>query len=361
MRVEMSGSEWFSSRPGGLNRYFQDLFLALREDPGFEVEARAFGEPPSGGLAWSTGRGTLGRMRASRTVSSDAAPVILDRHFCLYGPPLGRPRFRRGRIEVMHFHGPWAEESRIAGGSAGSVALKRLIELERYSRIDQFVVLSSSFRALLTERYRVHPDRVSVIPPGVDLSRFRADGGDGREPRVLCVRRLERRMGIDVLLDGWTRVIDAIPAARLDIVGTGSQEAELRRRANALGIDRSVSFRGRLSDLDLAAAYHRSMLSVVPSLALEGFGLIAIESLACGTPAVVTDVGGLPDVIAPFDPSLVVAAGDRAALARRIILGLRGSLPSAADCRRHARHYSWHDAARAHLALYRRLLKTKAA
>ncbi|MGQ4617269.1 glycosyltransferase [Nocardia sp. R7R-8] len=349
----MTGSEWFGSAPGGLNRYFTDLYAALGDRADIAVSAAAFGAAPEGGRSWGpVGGSTLHRARTAFT-DAPARKTVLDRHFALYGPPALGPRGRHPL--VVHFHGPWAAESRMAGESALVTRAKYLLERVRALAADRFVVLSEHFRELLVADYRVRPEAVSVIPPGVDLEHFRPraprDPGAGRT--VLCVRRLEHRMGIDVLLRGWSAVAAAHPDARLVIVGAGTAESELRAAAEPLGA--SVRFAGRATDAELTELYARAALTVVPSVALEGFGLIALESLAAGRAPVVTSCGGLPDSVRGLDPSLIVPAGDAEALAARLIAALDGALPDAARCRAHAETFSWASAADRHVALYREL------
>src|SRR5674476_35009 len=103
-----------------------------------------------------------------------------------------------------------------------------------------------------------------------------------------------------------------------------------------------------IRDRDLVRLYCAADCSVAPTRALEGFGLITLESLACGTPAVVTDVGGLPDGVRGLDPSLVVPAEDPSALARRLLGAAQGQLPSRASCRAHAERFGWDEVAREH-------------
>ncbi|MBF6176281.1 glycosyltransferase family 4 protein [Nocardia blacklockiae] len=341
----MTGSEWFAAAPGGLNRYFTDLYLSCARRPEIEVTASAFGEPPAGARSWGPTGGGTARRAARAARDRPARGAILDRHFCLYGPVTTGPL-------VVHFHGPWAAESRATGASERAVRAKYLLERLRYARADRFVVLSNHFRDLLTADYRVPADRVAVIAPGVDLDRFAATEPLPEEPRVLCVRRLERRMGIDTLIACWPAVLDRRPGARLTIVGTGSAAADLR--AAAAGRP-GIEFTGRVSDGRLAELYARARCTVVPSHTLEGFGLIALESLAAGRAPVVSDCGGLPDSVRGLDPSLVVAPGDPAALAARLAAALDGAVPSAKQCRVHAESFSWDAAARRHVQLYREL------
>lgn len=356
VRVHMTGSAWFPTVPGGLNRYFMDLYRALGSRPDLEISAAAFGEPVDGGHSWGPSAGST--WQRARAAFAERTPLprraVLDRHFCLYGRPAID---RQGRHPlVVHFHGPWAAESRMSGCGKNAVRVKYWIERMRYVGADRYVVLSEHFRNLLAESYRVPPHRIRVIPPGVDLDRF--NGAERREPSrtVLCVRRLERRMGIDVLIRAWPAVLAAHPDARLVIVGTGREEAALHAQVAASGLGGSVYFEGRAADERLARLYQQAAMTVVPSVELEGFGLIALESLAAGRAPIVTDCGGLPDSVRGLDPSLIVPSGDEDALADRIVRGLDGELPGPRRCRTHAESFSWNAAAERHVAMYRELL-----
>jgi glycosyltransferase involved in cell wall biosynthesis len=102
-------------------------------------------------------------------------------------------------------------------------------------------------------------------------------------------------------------------------------------------LSKQVRFAGFIPETDLPRAYRAADLSVVPSQTLEGFGLTVLESLACGTPVLVTPVGGLPEVIKPLNPGLVLPDKGAAAIADRLHLFLSGalSIPSGDDCRKY--------------------------
>ncbi|WKN48060.1 glycosyltransferase [Nocardioides sp. Arc9.136] len=354
LRVHMTGSEWFEERAGGLNRYFQDLFEESQRAAQFEVTASAFGRAPSGGDSWGpVGASLAERVRKSR--ESVAGPLdVLDRHFVPYGPS----RRRSGAHAVVtHFQGPWFAESRLAGQSRWRTDLKRIWEARRHHEADRAVVLCAEFGRILSRELAFPEENVRVIPPGVNLDRFayREPAALDR-PLVLCVRRLERRMGIDVLITAWAEVLDRFPDAVLAIVGGGSEEAVLRAQVDGLGLGGSVRMHGRIDDESLLGLYRDAALTVVPTRDLEGFGLIALESLAVGRPVIVTRVGGLPDAVAGLDESLIVEPEDPSALAERVAQALGGQVPSAAACRAHAERFSWAAAVGAHAALYRELV-----
>jgi glycosyltransferase involved in cell wall biosynthesis len=351
--VHMTGSEWFRSRPGGLNRYFESLYLALAEQPRLDVTAGAFGEAQPGGASWGpTGLPMAHRLYRSRRRTPGHRTGIVDRHFCLYGAPA---RSRKQKL-VVHFQGPWAFESRTGGESRAAVTAKFWFERMRYARADAFVVLCQRFKDILVNEYRVPEAKVTVIPPGVDLTRFQAQPDTG-EANVICVRRLERRMGIDYLIRAWAGVVAQAPSARLTVVGTGSQEATLRKLAQEYAPPGTIRFLGQVTDAELVRQYAEATISVIPSVELEGFGLTALESLAVGRAPIVTDCGGLPDAVTGLDASLVVAPRRSTELSARIIAALNGDRPSAEQCRAHAERFSWPAAAERHAELYGNLLK----
>ena len=90
-------------------------------------------------------------------------------------------------------------------------------------------------------------------------------------------------------------------------------------------------------------AYRAADVSITPSVALEGFGLVVVESLACGTPGLVTPVAGLPEVVRDLDPALILRAGSAPAIAEGLTGALDGSvpLPSEERCIAYAQRFDW--------------------
>ena len=173
-------------------------------------------------------------------------------------------------------------------------------------------------------------------PPGVDAGQFtpgdrgrRAQGsGSSRGAFVaVCARRL-------VSTDG-----DRRPARRLGAdrghAARRARAAARRRRARCATSSPSAPARpplagrvrvlGRVSDDELVDAYRAADVAVVPTLAFEGFGLVVLEAAACGTPSIVSDVGGLPEAAAALDRSLIVAPRRRRGARRAARAGRSGS------------------------------------
>jgi glycosyltransferase involved in cell wall biosynthesis len=300
-------------------------------------------------------------------VIEDQRPDLVASHFTLFTAPLGR--HLKERPLVMHFHGPWAAESAVAGEGRPATRVKLLIEQQVYRRARRFIVLSEAFREVLHRNYGVPYERVRIVPGGVDVGRFALDvtraeararlGWPVDRPVVLAVRRLQRRMGLETLLAAMKAVRARVPEVQLLIAGTGPLAAELEARVDALGLHQHVRLLGYLLDDDLPLAYRAADLTVVPTAALEGFGLITLESLAAGTPVLVTPVGGLPEAVRGLSERLVLAGSDVAALVDGLGDALAGDLPlpDPAACRAYAEaHFSWPIIARQTRAVYEEAL-----
>jgi glycosyltransferase involved in cell wall biosynthesis len=362
----MLGMGWFPASLGGLNRYYRSLFEQLPEARGVIVGPSQ--DAPSSinvvdGAALPTR--LLSFLRTARRAA--VGTEVVDAHFALYAAAPVLSGALGKRALVFHFHGPWADENVAAGDSSRlRFALRARLERTVMRRADAHVVLSSAFRRVLVERYRVSPWNVHVWAPGVALDVFTPGDRTLARQRLqlgedafvaVCVRRLVARMGIDGLLDAWGALSDSLAdGSVLLLVGDGPLRDALAERAQRPPLSGRVRVLGRLTDEELVTAYRAADVAVVPSVSLEGFGLIVPEAAACGTPSIVSDVGGLPEVARPLDPSLVVPAADAAALARRIETAAGGALPTRAATRSFAESFSWPRLAERHRALYRRLL-----
>ena len=240
---------------------------------------------------------------------------------------------------VRSFYGPWHDEGYVEDKQNGQgprayaarqahYFLRRRIEQQNLRRSRTVIVLSDhSQREVLGLKF---PEgRIVKIPGGADTARFvpaphgkaaaRAALGlpqDG--PLLLSIRRLAPRMGLDNLIRALPAVRQAVPAVRLLIGGKGPEHARLQRLIQDLGLDNCVQLLGFLPDDQLAAYYQAADLFVLPTLALEGFGLVTTEALACGTPVLGTPVGATPELLAPLDPRLIAGSADPAGLAQSI-------------------------------------------
>ena len=377
MRTLQLGMGWFNEQPGGLNRVYFEL---LRHLPEVGVETRglvvgsAVVAEQTGGRVHafaSAGAPLWRRWRAIRhemaAMTADFHPQLVVSHFALYSYPV----LRQIRVPlVVHFQGPWADEGAVEGGRGTALFVKKSIEAAVYRRARRLICLSQAFAALLVERYGVDPARVRIVPGGVDAQRFEGvpDRSVARErlrwpqdrPIVFAVRRLVRRMGLEDLIEAMVEVRRRVPEALLLIGGRGPLQGELTAHIEQLGLTDHVRLLGFIPDDALPLAYRAADITVVPTVALEGFGLIAAESLAAGTPTLVTPVGGLPEVVRDLSTNLVLPSTGAGALAEGLSAALRNDmvLPAAEICQAFARErYDWTNIAMQVCAVYEEALK----
>jgi len=229
----------------------------------------------------------------------------------------------------------------------------------------------NSERVICCSNYMVHhvqdvlgvpADRIHVIPNGVDPARFEGHPSGSAETgsrfdngkTILFVGRLVREKGVSMLLEAVKELRKEIPA-NLIVVGDGPMRDHLVRKTLDLGLDGNVRFTGFVDSSTLISLYRTCDVCVVPSLH-EPFGMVALEAMAAKIPTVVSDVGGLSEIVEDGVNGIKVPPGDRKLLAG----ALRGVLedPSLAEQlrtngNRHIRdHYGWEPIAESTLSVY---------
>ncbi len=163
-------------------------------------------------------------------------------------------------------------------------------------RVDQVIALSSSL-AELTRDIGIPQERIRVVPNGVDVDYFKPSE-DEKETSILFVGSIIERKGVHHLIEAAPRILRSLPKYELVIIGEGPLEKELQVRVNELGLNDRIQFLGVRSPADVRLWMRKAKLFVLPSLE-EGLGVVLLEALACGTPCVGSQVGGIPDVIRP--------------------------------------------------------------
>ena len=229
-----------------------------------------------------------------------------------------------GRLGLRHVHTPHSIGSWKRANMDGEAAelerqynFRRRIRDERavYESADVLVATTPQQREILVADYDMPVEKVAVVPPGFDDTRFfpvstatraalkREAGIEGE--LVLALGRVAANKGYDLLLQAMPTVLSRVPAARL-LLAIGStdptpgeirQVEELRRLASELGVADRVLFRDYIEDEQLADTYRMADVFALSSR-YEPFGMTAVEAMACGTPAVVTTEGGLWEMVA---------------------------------------------------------------
>ncbi|WP_192826358.1 D-inositol-3-phosphate glycosyltransferase [Nocardiopsis chromatogenes] len=249
----------------------------------------------------------------------------------------------------------------LADGDAPEPELRVRGEDQLARHADLLVANTGDEAGQLTEHYGADPGRVAVVPPGVDLDVFtpgdraaalRRLGLPADAVLLLFVGRVQRLKAPDVLLRAAARLLERDPSLRrrlvVAVVGglSGSGTAEPRRLADlarSLGIADAVRLEPPRGRPELAEFYRAATATVVPSYS-ESFGLVAVESQACGTPVVAARVGGLPTAVADGASGVLIDGHDPEDYARALQAladrpGLRAAMGEAGVA--HAAGLSW--------------------
>ncbi|GAB2906361.1 glycosyltransferase family 4 protein [Streptomyces heilongjiangensis] len=281
----------------------------------------------------SPGPGLASEVRRLRRVVDDVRPQLVHAHSAKAG--LAGRLAVRGRVPTVFQPHAWSFEA--VGGALGALALGWERAGARWA--SRVVCVSAAERAT-GERSGVRA-RWSVIPNGVDTGRFRptdaaavragipllAEAG-ADAPLVVCVGRLCRQKGQDVLLAAWETVRRGVPGARLVLVGDGPDGERLRALA-----PEGVLFAGGVAD---TVPWCQAADVVVLPSRWEGMALAPLEAMACGRPVVLTDVDGARESLPPGQEP--VPAEDPAALAGAIT-GLLLDPPLRESLGRQGRHH----------------------
>jgi len=302
------------------------------------------------------------RRAVSGALAGERADVLhLHQPLAGYGALLSRSGRRLPSLYSFYSPAPLEYRSRHGmtahhlGGWAGALAVGALWAIERacVRRARLVHVLSDFSAGQLRTLYGVPTGRIVKIAGAVDVERFRPApdraavrsrlGLPADRPVLLTVRNLEARMGLDGLLRAMAILKLVAPGALLLVGGSGSRRAELEALATSLGLAAHVRFLGFVPDAALPSYYQASDCFVLPTRALEGFGLVTVEALACGTPVLGTPVGATPEVLGPLSPSLVFkspAPEDMADDLRRFLEAKERDPDAAARLRHACRRYA---------------------
>ena len=265
---------------------------------------------------------------------------------------------------VQMFHTLGAMKNQVARGQVDRETDRRLeVEREIMQFADRIVASTPRDKQQMIDLYDAQADKIAIISPGVDLKLFHPiDQSAARihlgEPKndhsVLFVGRIDPIKGIDVWFKAMALVVEENPELRgklcvcliggdIDEEEPDKEVARLQALKNELGIGDLVTFLGRRSQEALPYYYASADVVVMPSL-YESFGMVALEAMACGTPVVASDVGGLSYIVRNGETGYLVPERDPRALANCLGQLLRDPDLRARLGRRGievAREYAW--------------------
>lgn len=241
------------------------------------------------------------------------------------------------------------------------VLMRKTIERFVLSRARKIIVLSTFTKEKLQQMYGFSGDRIVINPAGVNLTCFRPSLPTERVvirqrlgiPQeflvLLTVRNLVPRMGLENLIMAMKHVSVSIPDSMLIIGGSGPLREKLITLRDELMLSNRIFFPGFIPENELADYYRAADLFILPTVELEGFGLVTLEALASGTPVLGTPVGGTVEILGKFDPRFLFRSPGVKDMSDLIIETCRHlrenpdyKVRLSAQCRHFVeKHYSW--------------------
>jgi D-inositol-3-phosphate glycosyltransferase len=299
---------------------------------------------------------------------------LVHSHYWLSGQ-VGWLAAERWQVPLVHSMHTMArvKNHALATGDSPEPPGREIGEAQVVEAADRLVANTDDEARSLVELYDAQPDKVVVVPPGVDLDVFRpADQAAARAGHglpsdalvLLFVGRIQPLKAPDLLLRAAADLVQERPDLRDRLVlavlggpsGTGLRSPEsLQRLAAELGLEANVRFAPPVTRTELAGWYAAADLVAVPSYS-ESFGLVAVEAQACGTPVVAAGVGGLRTAVADGVSGVLVDDHDPGHWAKVIgdLLDDRaGRARLSAGAIAHAARFSWDATVDALLDVYR--------
>lgn len=245
----------------------------------------------------------------AKRIPTDTQLIHVAATYPFTTPPVLKHANSRGIPAVLDFH---FEPHPASWGGRMAATLYRQFGSPSFALAQAALVRSFSYGRSSKSLATVPEARWRVVPNGIDPVSFRPDGGARMGNYVLFVGRLVGYKGVDVLLRALADQRDAPP---LVIAGEGPNEPALKQLAHRLDVD--ATFLGRVTDEALPALYRGARVTVLPSVTpQEAFGITLLESMACGTPVVASDLPGVVDIA--LLGGLLATPGDPASLGEQI-------------------------------------------
>ena len=394
MRILMLSWEYPPHVVGGLGKHVAELLPPLGSLPGVELclvtPAWGGGEPqekvgpavvhrvdlpaPEGDFYTAAWQANLGLQEYVHRLWEESGPFDLvhvhDWLVAFAGAALKR-HYKVPLLSTMH-----ATERGRGRGRLGSDQARAIHHVEWWLTFESWrVIACSEFMADEIAGYFQCPrSKIDVIPNGVDTARFdRLEGQDLTQFRarfalpseqiVFSVGRVVYEKGMQVLVKAMPLVVAQQPSAKAILAGKGPELESLRSLAWSSGVGEKVFVVGFVSDADRDRLFKVSDCAVFPSL-YEPFGIVALEAMAARCPVVVSEVGGLRDVVRHAETGITVYPDDPASLAWGIVHTLQHpewAAARASNAYRTVRdEYNWQRIAESTARVYERVIAERA-
>jgi phosphatidyl-myo-inositol alpha-mannosyltransferase len=309
-------------RPGGVQSHVASLAGALRTrrhdviviaprsgrrtgiEDGVKFAGRTIGVPANGSVA-PLAFGPAAAVGVGRALSA-FDPEVVHLHEPLI-PSLSL-------LALLRSNAPAVGTFHAAATASTGYYLARPVLAPAMKKLEVRTAVSDAARHLVS---RYFPGEYLLTPNGVDSTRFSsAKPNEDPDRNVLFLGRIERRKGLETLIQAMARLRDLEPT--LVVAGTGPQGAHCRRLASQLRV--ATRWLGRVPDGELGAVYKSARVYCAPGLGGESFGIVLIEAMAAGTPLVCSDLAGFRSVASGVGELVPPGDAGRLADALRTVL-----------------------------------------
>lgn len=344
---------WFPSSNPRMSRY--SIFArAPRSESRYDIliEHPRYLVVPKVGMTAAPFLLAAGAMRSvNDMIEHGYNPDVIDAHYfypdgvaaAIIGKKIGKPVVITARGSDINLLARYALPRRMIQWAA--------------RRASALITVSAALKNALV-KLGVNADNITVLRNGVDTKLFTPSDQspdklrcDGSGPLLLMVGNLVPLKGHDLVL----RALVHFPRARLLVIGEGGEEVNLKMLADNLQIKDRVSFMGPLSQHELPK-YYSAVDALVLASSREGWPNVLLESMACGTPVVATQVGGIPEIVASPEAGVLVAERS----VEGIVQGLNRLFQTYPDrklTRKYAERFGWEDTTRGQLEIFDRVIR----
>ena len=264
---------------------------------------------------------------------------------------------------VLNIHGIIPLEHKLEPSLGRIPQMSLIYALRAFKLVDKIVVNSKYMKDLVIDWYNIKPEKIVVIPHGIDFEKFnkcRTRVALPGDPAILYVGKFSERKGLDILFQAVRELRWELPRLKLHLVGFGEQEL-FRGLAKELGIEDLIVFHGWVENHKLPAYYKSADLCVFPSK-YESFGFVFLEAMASGCPMIATPVGIVPEIVIHGVNGIIVEPNNSDLLAKTILILARDKdlrIKLSQNATEIAKKYTWDRIAEIYIALYKRLLEEK--
>lgn len=237
-----------------------------------------------------------------------------------------------GKRVIIHYH----------GGSAYEFFKRYISIIKPAMEMAHRIVVPSEFLMDIFKKYRI---KATIIPNICNLHDFGFRQRGKFSPNFIITRHLDRKYNVECAVKAFNLVKEKYPAARLNILGGGPEEARLKKMVDRLGLSGSVSFLGRV-DNNRMPQFYRDADIFLNSSNVDNMPISVLEAFACGLPVVSTNAGGLKYLIEDRKTGFLVNVNDYTGMAQKIFELLEHqdrAKEIAFNARKFADTFSWNN------------------